>query len=177
MMGHKPVMHRVNRLVLLLILALISSGGTAPGEQGSALPAKTNPAPTPIPLTTVPVEAHSAITFIEEIAANVSRGQSSARVIAGSLSNLTSEIDASIAEDMKLLTASPSLDMLHRLKSTWQNFGNNLSALARELAQVAARLEEERARLDQLRTRLGWQRSNRRNCPTRPSRSCRASKI
>jgi potassium efflux system protein len=148
--SYKPVMHRVSRLVLLFILALVSSGGTAPGEQASASPAKPNPAPTPIPLTTVPVEAHSAMTFLEEIDANVSRGQSSARVIAGSLSNQTSEIDTSIAEDMKLLTASPSLDMLHRLKSTWQNFGDNLSALARELAQHAANLEEERGRLDQL---------------------------
>jgi potassium efflux system protein len=149
-LSYKPVMRRVSRFVLLLILALLSSGGMAPGEQASASPAKPNPAPTPIPITTVPVEAHSAMTFLEEIDANVSRGQSSARVIAGSLSNLTSEIDTSIAEDMKLLTASPSLDMLHRLRSTWQNFADNLSALARELAQHAASLEEEHARLDQL---------------------------
>jgi potassium efflux system protein len=147
---YKPVMHRVNRLVLLLILALVSSGGTAPAEQTSDSPAKLNPPPTPIPLTTVLVEAHSAMTFLEEIDANLSRAQSSARVIAGSLSNLTSEIDASIAEDMKLLTASPSLDVFHRLRSSWQNFGDNLSALAREVAQRATSLEEERARLDQL---------------------------
>src|SRR5258708_27962986 len=51
---------------------------------------------------------------------------------------------------MRLLTASPSLDVLYQLKSTWQNFGDNLSALARELGQRAASLEEERARLDQL---------------------------
>ena len=147
---YKPVMHRVSRLVLLLILALVSSGGTAPGEQASASPAKPNPAPTPIPLTTVPVEAQSAMTSLEEIDASVSRDQSSAGVIAGSLSNLTSEIDATIAEDMRLLTASPPLDVLYRLKSTWQNFGDNLSALARELAERATSLEEERARLDQM---------------------------
>ena len=147
---YKPVMHRVSRLVLLLILALVSGGGTAPGEQASASPAKPNPAPTPIPLTTVPVEAQSAMTSLEEIDASVSRDQSSAGDIAGSLSNLTSEIDATIAEDMRLLTASPPLDVLYRLKSTWQNFGDNLSALARELAQRATSLEEERARLDQL---------------------------
>ena len=143
-------MHRLSRLVLLLILALVSGGGTAPGEQASASPAKPNPAPTPIPLTTVPVEAQSAMTSLEEIDASVSRDQSSAGDIAGSLSNLTSEIDATIAEDMRLLTASPPLDVLYRLKSTWQNFGDNLSALARELAQRATSLEEERARLDQL---------------------------
>jgi potassium-dependent mechanosensitive channel len=144
-------MHRVSRLVLLLILALVSSGGTAPGEQASTSPAKPNPAPTPIPLTKVPVEAQSAMTSLEEIDASVSRDQSSAGDIAGSLSNLTSEIDARLAEDMRLLTASPSLDVLYQLKSTWQNFGDDLSALARELGQRGTSLEEERARLDQLK--------------------------
>ena len=144
-------MYRVSRLVLLLILALASGGGPAPGEQASASPAKPSPAPTPIPLTTVPVQAQSAMTSLEEIDASVSRDQSSAGDIAGSLSNLTSEIDATIAEDMRLLMASPPLDVLYQLKSTWQNFGDNLSALARELGQRATSLEEERARLDQLK--------------------------
>jgi len=144
------VMRRVSRLVFLLILALFSSGGTAPGVQASASPAKPNPGPTPIPLTAVPVEAQSAMTSLEEIDASVSRDQSSAGDIAGSLSNLTSEIDATIAEDMRLLTASPPLDVVYRLKSTWQNFGDNLSALARELAQRATSLDEQRARLDQM---------------------------
>jgi potassium-dependent mechanosensitive channel len=143
-------MHRVSRLVSLLILALVSSGGTAPGEQASVSPAKPNPAPTPISLTAVPVAAHSAMMFLEQIDANLSRAQSSVRVIAESLSNLTSEIDTSIGANIKLLTTSPSLDMLHQLRSTWQNFGDNLSALARELAQHAASLEEEHGRLDQL---------------------------
>jgi small-conductance mechanosensitive channel len=144
-------MRRVSRLVFLLILALFSSGGTAPGVQASASPAKPNPGPTPIPLTAVPVEAQSAMTSLEEIDASVSRDQSSAGDIAGSLSNLTSEIDATIAEDMRLLTASPPLDVVYRLKSTWQNFGDNLSALARELAQRATSLDEQRARLDQMK--------------------------
>jgi potassium-dependent mechanosensitive channel len=143
-------MRLVSRLVLLLIVALISSGGTAPGEQASASPGKPNPAPTPIPLTAVPMEAQSAMTSLQEIDASLSRDQSSAGVIAGSLSDLTSEIDARIAEDMRLLTASPSFYTLYRLKSTWQNFDDNLSALAQELAQRATSLEEERARLDQL---------------------------
>jgi potassium-dependent mechanosensitive channel len=147
---YKPVRHRANRLVLLLILTLVSGGGTAPGAQVSASPAKPNPAPTPIPLTKVPVEAQSAMTSLQEMDASVTRDQSGAGVIASSLSNLTSEIDASIAEDMRLLTASPSFDMLHQLRSAWQNFGDNLSASAQELAQRATNLEEEYARLDQL---------------------------
>src|SRR5260221_6537788 len=114
---YKPVMHPVTRLVSLLILTLFSSVGAASGEQASASPAKPNPAPTPIPLTTVPVEAPSAMTSLQEIDASLSRDQSNVGVIAGSLSNLTSEIDVRISEDMRLLTASSSLDMLHQLKS------------------------------------------------------------
>src|SRR5260370_17060927 len=91
------------------------------------------------------------MTSLREIGASVSRDQSSASDIGDSLSNLTSEIDATIAEDMRLLTASPPLDVLYRLKSTWQNFGDNLSALARELAQRATSLEEEPGRLDQMK--------------------------
>jgi hypothetical protein len=112
--------------------------------------AKPNPVPTPNPLTTVPVEAQSTMRSLDEIDASVSRDRSIAGVIAGSLSQLTSEIDATLAEDMRLLKASPPLDVLYRLKSTWQNFDNNLSALARELAARATSLEEERARLDHM---------------------------
>src|SRR5258708_19883200 len=68
----------------------------------------------------------------------------------GRLSDRTNEIEARSADEMRLLTASPSLDMLHRLRSTWQSFTDDLSALAGKLGQRATRLEEERARLDEM---------------------------
>ena len=143
-------MHRVIRIVFLIILALVSSGARAPGQQASASPAKPTPAPTPIPLAKVPLEAQSTLTSLQEIDANVSKDQSSADGIGRTLSDLTSEIDARIADDTRLLTTSPSLDMLYRLKRTWQNFGVRLSVSARELTQHATSLEEQLARLDQL---------------------------
>src|SRR6202045_1148449 len=143
-------MHPVIRIVLLIILVLVSSGGTAAGQQASASLAKPNPAPTPIPLAKVPLEAQSALASLQEIDANVSRDQSNADGIARTLSVLTSEIDARIADDTRLLTTSPSLDMLNRLKFTWRNFGDSLSVSARELTQHATSLEEQIARLDQL---------------------------
>ena len=142
-------MHPVIRIVLLIILALVSSGGAAPGQPASASPAKPNPA-TPIPLAKVPLEAQSALTSLQEIDGNVSGDQSSADGIARTLSDLTSEIDARIADDTRLLTTSPSLDMLYRLKLTWENFGVRLLVSARELTQHATSLEEQFARLDQL---------------------------
>jgi len=143
-------LHPVIRIVLLIILVLVSGGGTAPGQQASGSPAKPIPAPTPIPLAKVPLEAQTALTSLQEIDANVSRDQSSADGIARTLSDLTSEIDARIADDTRLLRTSPSLDVLYRLKLAWENFDVRLLVSGRELTQHAASLEEQLVRLDQL---------------------------
>src|SRR5271165_5961878 len=143
-------MHPVTRIVLLIILALVSSGGTAPGQQASGSPAKPTPAPTLVPLARVPLEAQSALASLQEIDANVAGDQSSADGIASTLLDLTGEIDPRIADDSRLLTTSPSLDMLYRLKLAWENFGVRLLVSARELTRHATSLEEQLARLDQL---------------------------
>jgi potassium-dependent mechanosensitive channel len=143
-------MHPVIRIVLFISLVLVSSGRTAPSQPASASPAKPNPAPTSIPLAKVPLEAQSALTSLQEIDGNVSGDQSSADGIAHTLLDLTSEIDARIADDTRLLTTSPSLDMLYRLKLIWEKFGVRLSVLARELTQHATSLEEQFARVDLL---------------------------
>src|SRR5208283_2163513 len=122
----------------------------APSQQASASPGKPNPAPTPIPLVKVPLEAQSALASLQEIDANVSGDQSSVDGISRTLSDLTSEIDARIADDTRLLTTSPSLDVLYRLKLAWEKFGVRLSVLGRELTQQATSLEEQLARVDQL---------------------------
>src|SRR5271165_3314043 len=137
------------RIVLPIILALVSSGA-APSQPASGSPAKPTPAPTPIPPAKVPLEAQSALTSLQGIDANVSGDQSSADGIARTVSDLTSEIDGRIADDTRLVTTSPPLDMLYRLKLTWESFGVRLSVLARELTQHAASLEEQLARLDRL---------------------------
>ena len=147
---YKPVIYRVSRLALLLVLAVISSSGVAPGEQASASPEKPKPAPTAIPLTTVAAEARSTMATLQAIDTSLEESQSRALAIGESLSDLNSETDAMTADDMKLLKSSPTLDMLHRLKSTWQSFADDLSALTQKLAQRAASLEEARTRLDQL---------------------------
>jgi len=138
------------RIVLLIILALVSSAGTTLSQQASASPAKPTPAPTPIPLAKVPLEAQSTLAFLQEIEANVSRDQSSAEATGGTLLELTNEIDARAAEDKRLLTSSPGLEVLFPLKLAWQSFDVRLSASARALAQRATSLEEQLGRLDKL---------------------------
>ena len=142
--------HPVIRIALFISLVLVSSGGTAPGQQASASLATPNPAPTPIPLAKVALEAQSALASLQEIDASVSRDQSSADGIARTLLDLTNEIDVRIAGDTRLLTTSLSIDLRYWLKLTWQNFGDNLLVSARELTQHATSLEEQLARLDQL---------------------------
>ena len=80
---YKSAMHRVIRIVLLFILALVSAGGMASGQQPSASPAKSNPAPTPIQLATLPFEVQSAATSLQEIDTSMARIQASADAIAG----------------------------------------------------------------------------------------------
>jgi len=80
----------------------------------------------------------------------VSRDQSSADAIARTVSDLTGEIDARIADDKTLLTTSPSLDVLYRLKRDWRTFDVRLLVSARELTQRATSLEEQLGRLDKL---------------------------
>jgi small-conductance mechanosensitive channel len=145
-------MHPVIRIVLLIniILASVSGTGTALSQQASASPGKPTPASTPIPLAKVPLEAQSTLASLQEVEANVSRDQSSAEAIGRTLSELTNEIDARAAEDRRLLTSSPSLEVLFPLKLAWQSFGVRLSASARELTQHATSLEEQLGRLDKL---------------------------
>ena len=145
-------MHAVIRIVLLIniIVALVSGTGTALSQQASASLAKPTPAPTPIPLAKVPLEAQSTLASLQEIEANVSRDQPSAEAIGRTLPELKNEIDARTAEDRRLLTSSPSLEVLFPLKLAWQSFGVRLSASARELAQHATSLEEQLGRLDKL---------------------------
>jgi potassium-dependent mechanosensitive channel len=146
---YKPVIYRVSRLVVLFISPLIFGVAPVLGEEASPSPAKPNPSPTAIPLTTVPVELQVAMASLQAIDTSLAQSKSSVGTIAGSLLDLTSQADAMTSEDMRLLKSSPSFDMLHRLNSTWQSFSDDLSALAQQLTKRAASLEEERTRLDQ----------------------------
>jgi potassium-dependent mechanosensitive channel len=137
---------RFIELAAVIAFCLLSACVLAAEPQPSASPAQ----PTPIPLTNIASEAQSTLTTVQEMNANALRVQASTAATTASLSNLTSEIDPRIAEDTRLLWASPSLDVLYRMKLTWQDFGHNLSTLARELTQNAESLEEELARLDRL---------------------------
>jgi potassium-dependent mechanosensitive channel len=144
-------MHRVIRIFLLLLFVAASGPGAVSGQQASASPsASSHPEPTPVPLVKVPLEAESTLAALQEINAGESRDQATADLVATTLANLASEIDARSSDDTRLLEASQSLDMLHRLTVTWERFSADLSAAVRELTQSATDLDQDVARLDQL---------------------------
>jgi potassium efflux system protein len=135
-------------LIVLSIFSL-ALAQTPPGPEASPT-AKASPEPTPIPLTGVLSEMQSTMTTLEEIDASAARVQSNTDAIATKLSQLTGEMNPRLAEDSKLLTTSPSLDILYPIKLTWQDFARNLNALARDLTQHATSLEQELVDLSRL---------------------------
>ena len=80
----------------------------------------------------------STLTTLQEIDANVSGDQSSADAIGRKLFDEASEIHARITDDTRLLTTSPSLDMVYRLKLIWRRDD--------QLRQVPKRRDDQAAR-------------------------------
>ena len=138
------------RIVLLFTLALVSSTGSALSAKTPGAPAKPTPAPTPIPLAKIASEAQVALDSLQEIDANVSREQSSANSIGRTLSDLARDIDSRIAGERRLLSASPSLEVLYPLKLAWESLAIRLSQSSRALTPQAKGLEEQLERLDKL---------------------------
>ena len=121
----------------------------AEAQEASASPVKPSSASTPIPVLKVASNAESAMESLHEIGAGLANDQTKTSV-ADDLSHLTSEIEARIADDVELLRSNPSLQMLYRLKLTWESFGNKLSAWNSELTRSGTNLEQWLARLDEL---------------------------
>jgi potassium efflux system protein len=143
-------MHRAIRILLFLLFAASWCPGITAGQQASPSPSATNPEPTPIPLVKVPLEAETTLAALQEISASASKERSAGDLIGANLTTLASEIDARVADDSRLQASSQSLDMLHRMMSTWGKLGDTLSGSTRELAQCAKNLDQASARLDQL---------------------------
>ena len=152
-------MHRVLRIFLFLLFLASSGPATAaepqPSPSAASPPPTAAPEPTPIPLAKIPLEAESTLATLQEISASVSKDESAANLIAANLANLAAEIDSRVADDSRLLSSSQTLDTLHRMTVIWQKFSDNLSGLARELAECAKNLDQEIARLNRLQR--AWQ--------------------
>ena len=141
----------------LVALIFVIGSPLAQGQDASASPSPSpsaSPAaaatPTPIPLARAPSEAEAAFGELRQIEDSLSKDRSSLQATADGLSNLKNEIEARMAEDNRILAGNPSLDLLYRLRTTWQTFGDNLSGSEQDLAQRASNLETQLARLAQM---------------------------
>ncbi len=119
----------VIRIALLTILGLVSSAGSALSQHSSVSPARPNLAVTPVALAKIPLEAQYALASLKEIETKLSVLQLDADGITKTLTDAKSEIDARIADDTRLLTTSPSFDLLYRLKVIWRQFWRSFGVL------------------------------------------------
>jgi potassium-dependent mechanosensitive channel len=122
----------------------------SPSSSSSPAPSPATAAPTPIPLAKIPSETESAFAELRQIEESASKDKANLDSTSAGLSNLTSEIRAHSLEDSRILAGNPSLDLLYRLRTTWQSYADDLSKAEQDLAQRESNLESQIARLSQM---------------------------
>lgn len=115
----------------------------------SPSPAASAP-PTPISLGKIPSEAESAFGELRQIEEGASKDKATLESTTSSLASLTTELRARMLEDNRILAGNPSLDLLYRLRTTWQTYSEDLSKAEQELAQRESNLESQITRLSQM---------------------------
>jgi len=154
-----PFLMRFTRKLPILLAALLTITfvtGSPPVRAQDASPTPTSSpspavaAPTPIPLAKVSSEAEAAFAELHQIDEDTAKDKATLDSTVSGLSNLTTEIKARMTEDNRILAANPSLDLLFRLRTTWQTFGDNLANAEQDLVQRASNLETEITHLSQM---------------------------
>ena len=137
--------------VTLLCLALVICGPPLQAQQPSASPSPSaTAAPTPIPLVKASSEAESAWGELRQIEESASKGRATLESTASALSSLATEIQIRRVEDNRILAGDPSLDLLFRLRSTWETFAAELTTAEQGLVQRESNLESQITRLSQM---------------------------
>jgi potassium efflux system protein len=135
-------------LALNFVSANIQAQDASPSSSPS--PSPVTAAPLPIALDQVPSEAEAAFGELHQIEDTLSKARATLDSTNASLSILKAEIKARMAEDTRILGGNPSLDLLYRLRTTWQTYAANLSSSEQDLTQRAANLEDQLGSLRQM---------------------------
>jgi len=120
----------VQRLIRIGLFIVFCSGlgaATAGAQQFSSPGSKTNPAPTPIPLSEIASQAEFTVGSVQNIETSLSTDQITATV-EKRLPALTSEIEFRGAEMAKFLARSVPLELLHSMESVLQTYREQLSS-------------------------------------------------
>jgi small-conductance mechanosensitive channel len=146
---------RPSILAATVLAVILLTGGppiraedASPSPSSSPAPAKA--APTPVPLARVPSEAESTLGELRQIEEIASTDRTSLESAGSGLSNLTTEINARLVEDNRILAGNPSLELLHQLRTSLQTFADGLSSSDQDLTQRATTLGNRIARLSQM---------------------------
>src|ERR1700722_2864932 len=143
-------------ILVASLLAITLVTGSPPVRAQDASPTPTSSpspavaAPTPIPLARVSSEVEAAFAELHQIDESTSKEKATLESTFSGLSNLTTEIKARMTEDNRILAANPSLDLLYRLRTTWQTFEDNLANAEQDLVQRASNLDTQITRLSQM---------------------------
>jgi potassium-dependent mechanosensitive channel len=142
------------RIAIWLLTGLFCGGtkaATQPGPPATNHPATaaaaTNAAA--IPSAEIATQGESASAALQNIAAELSLDKTTP-TIQQNLPALTDEISARLEENSKVLARTPSLELLRRLGSEWQDIREQLSTWKRDLGKRATHLDEEISWLSQL---------------------------
>jgi potassium-dependent mechanosensitive channel len=145
-------------IVVTALLALnfasvtIQAQNASPSSSPSASPSSSpaTAAPTPIALDQVPAETESAVSELHQLEDTLSKARADMDSSNVALTNLKTELKARMTEDERILAGNPSLDLLYRLRTTWQTYATNLASSEQDLIQRAANLEDQLASLKQM---------------------------
>jgi potassium-dependent mechanosensitive channel len=138
-------------LVLNFVVGIALVRGQEPSPSSSSSPSPSPSAsPTPVPLARIPSEVEGVFEEVHQIGDTLSRDRASLQSNIDGISNLRTEIQARMAEDTRILSGEPSLDLLYRLRTTWQMYADNLTNSQRDLIQRASNLDSQIGRLTQL---------------------------
>jgi len=144
----KPSIVVTALLALNFVSVTIHAQNASPSSSPSSSPATA--APTPIALDQVPAEAESGFSDLHQVEDTLSKARVALDSSEVGLTNLKAELKARMAEDARILAGNPSLDLLYRLRTTWQTYAANLTSSEQDLTQRAANLEDQLAILKQM---------------------------
>lgn len=133
--------------LLLSIQLSPAQAGVGGAATNNAATAGTNVAA--IPLAQLSAQAEAASATLQTIGADVATDKTT-QTVQQDLPVITGEINARLDETSRILSRGPSLEMLRRLGSEWQELREEISGWKRGLGRRATQLGADDTRLSQL---------------------------
>lgn len=129
--------------------ALAAAAPAAPTSPAASATASPTPNPTPIPLPDLATEASNTTKALHDIGTSIASDEVRTKILNG-LPTLTQDIDARTIEADKVLSGSPSLEMLSELGTEWRSLYDTAKGWSRDLVRRATELDAQLTHLARL---------------------------